>query len=196
VTVDTAVINPVSTDLAEMDAAARDMGIVPGDPAYAFYLGLRRMFADQEVRMDLLTAQLKGAQPKIDPVHIDRLSSRMVEAFSFRINDVINTLRWRAILASVTAVIGFAVVCVGGGYWWGYQTSQGQFVNVSGTLIRALSMPEAVKWVTLMRLNNIDTAWNNCQWLPQKMGGEACSFPLWISQPPAKPINQGPVPPQ
>jgi hypothetical protein len=34
-----------------MDAAARDLGIVPGDPAYAFYTGLRRLYAEQRAEL-------------------------------------------------------------------------------------------------------------------------------------------------
>jgi hypothetical protein len=37
---------PTKRTLDEMDATARDMGIVPG-PAYAFYTGLRRLYAEQ-----------------------------------------------------------------------------------------------------------------------------------------------------
>ena len=39
---------PTNRTLDEMDAAARDLGIVPGDPAYAFYTGLRRLYAEQQ----------------------------------------------------------------------------------------------------------------------------------------------------
>jgi hypothetical protein len=41
-----------------MDAAAREMGLVPGDPAYAFFCGLRRMFSDQQDRSDALESRL------------------------------------------------------------------------------------------------------------------------------------------
>jgi hypothetical protein len=42
---------PTNRTLDEIDAAARDMGIVPGDPAYAFYTGLRRLYAEQQAEL-------------------------------------------------------------------------------------------------------------------------------------------------
>jgi hypothetical protein len=47
---------PTNRTLDEMDAAARDMGIVPGDPAYAFYTGLRRLYAEQQAILSKILA--------------------------------------------------------------------------------------------------------------------------------------------
>jgi hypothetical protein len=47
---------PTNRTLDEMDAAARDLGIVPGDPAYAFYTGLRRLYAEQQAILSKILA--------------------------------------------------------------------------------------------------------------------------------------------
>jgi len=56
---------PTNRTLDEMDAAARDMGIVPGDPAYALYTGLRRLYAEQRAELAQAINAIKAAQPKI-----------------------------------------------------------------------------------------------------------------------------------
>jgi hypothetical protein len=72
---------PTNRTLDEMDAAARDMGIVPDDPAYAFYTGLRRLYAEQRGELAQAINAIKAAQPKITDEQVKAMGNQLVRSF-------------------------------------------------------------------------------------------------------------------
>jgi hypothetical protein len=119
---------PPRQTLEEMDAAARDMGIVSGDPAYAFYLGLRRLYADQQISFERVIEEIRAAQsaqPHFSAADIDAIGRRMIQAFRPNIGDALRAMRVRSIAIIVSIVAAFFVggVVIGGvgvWYWLGY----------------------------------------------------------------------------
>jgi hypothetical protein len=115
---------PTNRALDEMDAAARDMGIVPGDPAYAFYLGLRRLYADQQISFERVIEEIRAAQsaqPHFSAADIDAIGRRMIQAFRPNIGDALRAMRVRSIATIVSIVAAFFVggVVIGGvGVWY------------------------------------------------------------------------------
>jgi hypothetical protein len=93
-----------------MDAAARDMGLVPGDPAYAFFCGLRRMFSEQQDRFDALESRLTTV--------VDAAEKQASGAITFRALGDLPAAMDRAILGRArmwTAGIAVAVLLFGFG---------------------------------------------------------------------------------
>jgi hypothetical protein len=59
----------------------RDMGIVPGVPAYAFYAGLRRLYADQQISFERVIKEIREAQPRIADTQIRQMGNQLVRSF-------------------------------------------------------------------------------------------------------------------
>jgi hypothetical protein len=108
--VDNLSARPIPADLTAMDAAARDLGLVPGDPAYAFFCGLRRMFSDQQDRFDALESRLTAV--------VDTAEKQASGAIAFRALGDLPAAIDRAILGRArmwTTGIAAAVLIVGFG---------------------------------------------------------------------------------
>jgi hypothetical protein len=147
---------PTNRTLDEMDAAARDMGIVPGDPAYAFYIGLRRLYAEQRAELAQAIDAIKAAQPKITDEQCKAMSKAAADG-AWRVTaSLVQAHIWRTILIAVAVSLLLLIGAFGAGYW--FRGSQQLVAGVSA----------------------------GQQECSQQQGGTLCYIPVWTKLPPAK----------
>jgi hypothetical protein len=98
---------PTNRTLDEMDAAARDMGIVPGDPAYAFYTGLRGLYAEQQAGLAQAIDAIKAAQPKITDEQCKAMGNQLVRSFDRTAKRIASglTVKAFAVLAAIAVAL-------------------------------------------------------------------------------------------
>jgi hypothetical protein len=107
---------PTNRTLDEMDAAARDMGIVPGDPAYAFYTGLRRLYAEQWAGLAQAINAIKAAQPRITDEQCKAMSKVAADG-TWRVTaSLVQAHIWRTIL--ITVAVSLLIGAFGAVYWF------------------------------------------------------------------------------
>ena len=107
---------PTNRTLDEMDAAARDMGIVPGDPAYAFYTGLRRLYAEQQAGVAQAINAIKAAQPRITDEQCKAMSKVAADG-AWRVTASLAEAHiWRTILITVAVSLLLLIGAFGAGY--------------------------------------------------------------------------------
>jgi hypothetical protein len=147
---------PTNRTLDEMDAAARDMGIVPGDPAYAFYTGLRRLYAEQQAGFAQAVAALKSARRPIADEDLRRLSKASADGAWRATAGLVQAHIWRSILIAVAASLLLLIGAFGAGYW--FHGSQQLVAGVSA----------------------------GRQECSEQQGGTLCYIPVWTKLPPAK----------
>jgi hypothetical protein len=106
---------PTNRTLDEMDAAARDMGIVPGDPAYAFYTGRRRLYAEQQAGLAQAINAIKAAQPKITDEQVKAMGNQLVRSFDSTAKRIASglTVTAFAVLAAIAVALLAAGVAIG-----------------------------------------------------------------------------------
>jgi hypothetical protein len=147
---------PTNRTLDEMDAAARDMGIVPGDPAYAFYIGLRRLYAEQQAGFAQAVAALKSAQRPIGDEDIRRVSKASADGAWRVTTGLVRAHIWRNILIAVAASLLLLIGAFGAGYW--FHGSQQLVAGVSA-------------------------GGQECY---EQQGGTICFIPVWAKLPPGR----------
>jgi hypothetical protein len=112
---------PPRQALDEIDAAARDMGIAPGDPAYAFYVGLRRLYADQQVSFERVAEEIRAAQPSITDAQIRQMGNQLIRSFEPTGKRIAAGLTRQAFawLAGIAVALLFGGAVIGGvGVWY------------------------------------------------------------------------------
>ena len=83
------------------------------------------------------------------------------------------------------AISGTVAIVVANVYWFGGRASEAsQYVQMPVELGVALTGPDAVQWLALMRMNDIGRAQRDCQPVPQPADGKAYNFTLWTQLPP------------
>jgi hypothetical protein len=147
---------PTNRTLDEMDAAARDMGSVPGDPAYVFYTGLRRLYAEQQAGLTQAIDAIKAAQPRITDEQCKAMSKASVDGAWRATAELVRAHIWRSILIAVAASLLLLIGAFGAGYW--FHGSQQLVAGVSA-------------------------GGQECQ---EQQGGTICFIPVWAKLPPAK----------
>src|ERR1700759_4059023 len=98
---------PTNRTMDEMDAAARDLGIVPGDPAYAFYTGLRRLYAGQQAELAQALNAIQAAQPRITDEHVKAMGNQLVRSFDGTAKRIASglTVKAFAVLAAIAVAL-------------------------------------------------------------------------------------------
>jgi hypothetical protein len=147
---------PTNRTLDEMDATARDMGIVPGDPAYAFYTGLRRLYAEQQAGVAQAIDAIKAAQPKVTDEQCKAMSKVAADG-AWRVTaSLVQAHIWRTILITVAVSLLLLIGAFGAGYWF----------HGSQQLVAGVSAGQ--------------------QECSEQQGGTLCYIPVWTKLPPAK----------
>jgi hypothetical protein len=183
------------TTRAAIETAARDIGIVPGDPAYPFVGGMVGMLSDLERGQG---AFLRDMSRRLDAAG-DRLDLLIEDAKTVAGGEIANsaarelprairdaTLRQHrsAFLVAAAVLVGSVVVSAGCAFLLGQHTEAAQFVQTPAELQRAMTGPEAASWLNLMRINDLPRSHRSC--VPDH-GGEACEILLWTRLPSEKP---------
>jgi hypothetical protein len=122
---------PTNRTLDKMDAAARDLGIVPGDPAYAFYTGLRRLYAEQQAGVAQAINAIKAAQPKITDEHVKAMGNQLVRSFDSTAKRIASGLTVKAF--AVLAAIAVALLAAGVAIGWALFATPGDYTCQSSS---------------------------------------------------------------
>jgi hypothetical protein len=122
---------PTNRTLDEMDAAARDMGIVPGDPAYAFYAGLRGLYAEQQAGLAQAIDAIKAAQPKITDEQCKAMGNQLVRSVDSTAKRIASGLTVKAF--AVLAAIAVALLAAGVAIGWALFATAGDYTCQSSS---------------------------------------------------------------
>jgi len=115
-------------DLAAIEAAARDAGIVPGDPGYPFVCGLARVLDRFGQRIDVTLKTLEDVPERVAGEHVARAAT---QAINRNVLPVIRS-RYHRMLIWISAVWALTMLIgIGTTYWVGYSV---------GSARRALSL--------------------------------------------------------
>lgn len=87
-----------------------------GDPAYAFYTGLRRLYAEQQAGLAQAINAIKAAQPKI-PDEQFKAMSKVAADGAWRVTASLAEAHiWRTILITVAVSLLLLIGAFGAGY--------------------------------------------------------------------------------
>ena len=179
-------------DIREIEHAARNIGVAPGDPAWAFVAALCRDL-NQRKRLDAeqrraMAAILEQAQihpaTQTAPEIAASLSAevgRLLARQWLRLNR--GALVWAALAGAAILLLS----CVGGylaGYSHGSSDTAGAVTDLRGVL--AEGAPGAMTWRELIRWNggNIEESLRHCTNIRTDGSRKGCDLPIWIG--PAK----------
>jgi hypothetical protein len=115
-------------DLAAIEAAARDAGIVPGDPGYPFVCGLARMLDRFGHRIDATIRTLEDMPRRVTGEH---LANAAMEAVNQNALSIVRSRHHRTLVLISTAWALAMLMGIGATFWVGYST---------GSTRRALSL--------------------------------------------------------
>jgi formylglycine-generating enzyme required for sulfatase activity len=105
-------------DLAAIETAARNAGIVPGDPGYAFVCGMMRVLDRFGHRLDAALKSLEDASQQVPVEHLARIAADAVD------QHVVSLVRLRnqrgVLMRNSTAWALIMLVGMGATYWAGY----------------------------------------------------------------------------
>jgi hypothetical protein len=132
------------------------MGIVPGDPAYAFYTGLHRLYAEQQAGLAQAIDAIKAAQPRITDEQVKAMSMASADGAWRATAAMVRMHLWRTILIAVAASLLLLIAAFGAGYWF-----HGNQQLVAG----------------------VSAGRQECH---EQQGGTICFIPVWAKLPPAK----------
>lgn len=166
-----------------IEEAARNMGIVPGDPAYPF---VRFMMG----QADDLAQQQEGLLQRLDQVITEAKTIAGGEIAKSAARELPGAIRaatfkqhrvsfWVAAGVLITSIVVSGCL----GILWELHEDANRYINVPAALGIALTGPEGAEWVNLIRLNDLRAVNRRCQ---QQTGGDACDFSFWTNRPPAK----------
>lgn len=175
-------------DIRDIEQAARNIGVAPGDPAWAFVAALcrdlserRRLDAEQRREM---AAILEQARPRPAGEIPPDLSASISAEIGRRLAHQWRRLNRAALIAA--ALTGAVIVLLGGagGYWAGYRHGASDAVGVVTDLRGALAegAPGATTWRELIRWNggNIRESLRRCANIRTDGGRRGCDLPIWI----------------
>ena len=183
-------------DIREIEHAARNIGVAPGDPAWAFVAALcrdlnKRKRLDSEQRREM-AAILEQAhtRPAIE-VAPEIAASLSAEVGRLLARQWLRLNRGAIICA---ALAGAAILLLGGaggylaGYSHGSSDTAGAVTDLRGAL--AEGAPGAMTWRDLIRWNggNIQESLHHCANIRTDGSRRGCDLPIWIG--PAKQASQ------
>ena len=183
-------------DIREIEQAARNIGVAPGDPAWAFVAALcrdlherKRIDIDQRREMAAILEQAR--ERRATDVAPEIAASLSVEVGRVLAQQWLRLNRGAIICA---AVAGAAILLLGGaggylaGYGHGSSDTAGAVADLRGAL--AEGAPGAITWRDLIRWNggNIQESLRHCANIRTDGSRKGCDLPIWIG--PAKQASQ------
>jgi hypothetical protein len=175
-------------DISEIEQAARNIGVAPGDPAWAFVAALcrdlterRRLDAEQRREMAAILEEAR-ARPAAE------LAPEIAGSLSAEVGRLLARqwlwLNRRALVWA--ALAGAAILLLGGvgGYWAGYRHGGSDAIRAVDDIRAAVAdgAPAAMAWRELIRWNagNIRQSLRNCANIRTDGPRRACDLPVWI----------------
>jgi hypothetical protein len=175
--------SPQPGEAAEIEAAGRDAGIVPGDPAYPFVRGLVRMLLALARRLDAHEEASRGMASTVAAQATPLLSKSFDQAARAR-NDYLNEraaedyrkwlLKWWGI-GSLAAAVMIAVAFFGG-RWWADELAHARIAGIDGAAFMT-QLAEVNDTAALRQYCEQHVTQNEAGWV-------RCSLPdVWVRVP-------------
>ena len=171
-------------DIREIEQAARNIGVAPGDPAWAFVAALCR---DLNERKRLDAEQRREMAEILEQAHT-RPAPEIAASVSVEVGRVLaqQWLRLNRGAIICAAVAGAAILLLGGaggylaGYRHGSSDTAGAVTDLRGAL--AEGAPGAMTWRDLIRWNggNIQESVRHCANVRTEGSRKGCDLPIWI----------------
>lgn len=166
-------------DLAAISAAARDLGVSPGDPAYPFVVGIERMLGELAAKLDAHeTALAKMAGQIADTAGqriadaADRSARSMVEFHHAAAKLADRKWFWKASWIGAAALAGAAAVFGLAGFYYGRE---------SAPIMATVHVQQGAGFVAeIATLNDSGSLWEYClqhRTTPDAAGNPQCLLP-------------------
>ena len=125
-----ALADPLATDLAAIETVGRDLGVVPGDPAYPFMRALLRLLGDLGRRLDAHDAAARETAEMIAKTAGPQIATAITDAArrtnEYRTEEALQANRRWFIRTGLGVAVGVTVAAAAGGYA-GWQMHEGRF---------------------------------------------------------------------
>lgn len=166
-------------DLAAISAAARDLGVSPGDPAYPFVVGIERMLGELAAKLDAhetalakMAGQIAGTAGRDIAESADRSVRSLVEFHHKAARQADRQWWWKASAIGAAAISGVAAVMGIGGFYYGRE---------SAPIMATVHVQQGAGFVAeIATLNDSGSLWEYClqhRTTPDAAGNPQCLLP-------------------
>ena len=187
--------DPLAADLEAIEAAARNIGVQPGDPVFPFLRALTRLLAAFAGRLDSFARHLdeSGRQPTaaMSPENQERLLVAIPYEVRTAARDGVRAALTSVRPAVYAGAVGFNVALVAiaaaAGYDAGLDAGRAEVAASVADMRAAMSDggAAALVWRKLIAANGAAIADEvaACEAMPAQKSGKACEVALWTVAP-------------
>ena len=193
---DQAPAEPLTADLEAIEAAARDIGVQPGDPVFPFLRALTRVLAAFAGRLDSFARHLDdaGGQPAaaMSPENQDRLLhaipyDEVRNAAREGVRSALKSVRRAVYSGAVGLNVALVAIAAAAGYHAGVDAGRAELAASVADMRAAMSDggASALVWRKLIAANGAAIADEiaACEAMPAQKSGKACKVALWTVGP-------------